>query len=223
MKRLTAMMILMLLPAAAGAQQNAQDAQNYMPQDMPAEKNIAIQDRLPVQPEARTPFLPVYRVGISDKLRVHILKPEEYSSEVMVSPDGTITVPYIGIVYVRERPLEEIQAEVQKRLAEGYLRYPVVSVSLIESRSRKFYVYGEVTNPGEYPLEENMTVLRAVTLAGGFTKFGSSSRVKVLRAKKNAPGYDPIKINIKTLMEGEESSDIPVQPGDIVVVSQGIF
>ena len=60
-------------------------------------------------------------------------------------------------------------------------------------------------------------------MAGGFTKYGSSSRVKVLRPKKGGPGYDNIKINIADLMEGKPEADILIKPGDIVVVSEGVF
>jgi polysaccharide export outer membrane protein len=103
------------------------------------------------------------------------------------------------------------------------MKYPVVSVSLKESRSKKFFVYGEVNKPGTYIMEDNMSVLRAISIAGGFTKFGSSSNVKVLRPKKNAGGYDAIKVNIKAIMAGDAKVDIPLGPDDIVVVSEGVF
>ena len=99
----------------------------------------------------------------------------------------------------------------------------VVSVFLEYSMSRKFYVYGEVNKPGTYPLEENATVLKAISMAGGFSKFGSSSRVKVLRERKDKPGYVPIKVNINDIMQGKAEEDILLLPGDIVVVSEGVF
>ncbi len=60
-------------------------------------------------------------------------------------------------------------------------------------------------------------------MAGGFTKFGSSSKVKVLRAKENAAGYDTIKVDIKGLMNGDAQEDIVLIANDIIVVSEGIF
>jgi len=84
-------------------------------------------------------------------------------------------------------------------------------------------VYGEVTHPGPYAVEENMTVLRAISMAGGFTKFGSSSRVKVLRPRAQGKGYEPVKINIKDVMDGHSDADAVIKPGDIVVVSEGVF
>ena len=68
-----------------------------------------------------------------------------------------------------------------------------------------------------------MTVLKAISIAGGFTKFGSASRVKVLRPRENKPGYETIKINMKDVMDGNSEADLSIQSGDMVVVSEGMF
>jgi len=164
-----------------------------------------------------------YAVGIDDVLDIAVLQPEKVAVTVTVSPDGAITFPYIGNVSVKGLSLAKVQDDIQSRLADGYMKYPVVTVSLKESRSRKFFVYGEVMRPGTYPIEENMSVLRAISTAGGFSKFGSSSRVKVLRPKKDGSGYETMKININAVMEGNAREDIVLDPGDIVVVSEGVF
>lgn len=164
-----------------------------------------------------------YTVGIDDMLTISILQPDKFATEAVVSPDGSISFPYIGAVKVKGFTLAEIQNRIQTQLADGYMKYPVVMVSLRESRSRKFFVYGEVIRPGTYSIEENTTVLRAISMAGGFSKFGSSSRVKILRSKKNEPGYEKIKVNVKAVMNGDSNVDIILQAGDIVVVSEGIF
>lgn len=163
-----------------------------------------------------------YAVGVEDVLEIAVLQPEKLSTVNVVSPDGTITFPYIGTVQVRGRTLGAVQDIIQTRLSDGFMRYPVVSVSLRESHSRKFNVYGEVARPGTFPLEENATVLKGISIAGGLTKYGSSSRVKVLRPKKDG-GYDNIKINIKAVMDGDATADIKIEPGDTIVVEEGVF
>jgi polysaccharide biosynthesis/export protein len=160
---------------------------------------------------------------VDDIVAVNILQPEPLSTTVSVSPDGSITVPYIGSVVVKGQTIVQVQETVRKRLADGYMKYPVVSVTLQQSRSRRYFLYGEVVKPGTYPLDESTTVLRAISMAGGFTKFGSSSRVKVLRPRKGQAGYETIKVNIKALMDGSAQEDIPLQNEDIVVVSEGVF
>ena len=164
-----------------------------------------------------------YTVGIDDILEISVLQPDQLLRVVNVAPDGNITFPYIGTVKVKDLTIAEIKTKVQDALADGYMKYPVVVVSLQESRSRRFFVYGEVMKPGTYAIAENTSVLRAISMAGGFSKFGSSSRVKVLRAKEEGAGYETLKIDIKKVMNGSSDDDILLKAGDMVVVSEGVF
>lgn len=164
-----------------------------------------------------------YKVGPDDILNIHVLRPDDFELEVTVTQDGYISFPYLGSVLVKDKSLDEIQSALEKGLSEGYLRYPVISVVMKESRSKRFFVYGEVTTPGAYPLDQNMTVFKALSVAGGFTKFGSSSKVKILRPKKDGPGYELIKVDVKDIMNGATNADILLNPGDVVVVSEGVF
>lgn len=166
---------------------------------------------------------PGYAVGVDDALEISVLQPEKFLITVTVAPDGLITFPYIGAVLAKDRTLPEIQEEIQNRLADGYMRYPVVSVSLKESRSKKFFVYGEVARPGTYLLDEYTTVFKAISMSGGFSKYGSASRVKVLRPGAENTGMEVIKVNINAVMEGSSKEDVQLRPGDTVVVSEGIF
>jgi polysaccharide biosynthesis/export protein len=163
-----------------------------------------------------------YVVGVDDVMDISVLQPEKLFTSVVVSPDGSITFPYIGSVTVKGQTLSQVQQTIQDKLADGYMKYPVVSVSLKESRSRKFFVYGEVMKPGTYYINENVTVLRAITMAGGFSKWGSS-KVKILRPNKGKPGYTTVKVNIKAVMDGDAIEDILLESEDIIVVTQGIF
>jgi polysaccharide biosynthesis/export protein len=167
--------------------------------------------------------LPKYTVGVDDVLKINILQPEQFETEVTVSPDGSITFPYIDMLFVKGMSLPEIQSQIREKLADGYMNYPVVLVSLKESRSRKFFVYGEVIKPGSYSIQNNTTILQAISMAGGFTKFGASGRIKVLRPKDETEGYSTIKINFNALIKGEPEADIIIKPGDMVVVSAGVF
>jgi polysaccharide export outer membrane protein len=164
-----------------------------------------------------------YVVGVNDLLEISILQPERIVNTATVSPSGDISVPYIGSVKVKGKTVTQIQQNIQYRLANGYLKFPVVTVSLVESRSRKFTISGEVNTPGSYALEENTTVLKSISIAGGFTRFGSSSKVKVLRPRKDRPGYISIKVDIQAVMDGDARADIVLEPGDIVVVSESLF
>ena len=164
-----------------------------------------------------------YTVGADDALQIQVIQPEQIAINTTVSPDGFISFPYIGNVEVKDKTLTHIQHEIEQRLSDGYMKYPIVAVTLQKSNSRKFYVYGEVNHPGAYPLEENITIIGAISMAGGFTKYGSSNRVKVLKPLEDKSGYETLKVNIAKAMEGNSKEDIGLNNGDIVVVSEGIF
>lgn len=164
-----------------------------------------------------------YAVGIDDVLEISVLAPERISTTSLVAPDGSINLPYIGNLTVRGLSLGQIQALAEEKLSEGYMKYPVVSVALKDIRSKKFFVYGEVVKPGPYVLDDGTTVLRAISEAGGFSKFGSASRVKILRPKDDGRGYDVKKINMAAVMSGNSSLDTVILPGDVIVVSEGLF
>lgn len=186
----------------------------------PADKAASWEDATSKTEPAKTGE---YRVGVGDILEISVLQPEPITNLSPVASDGTITFPYIGNVSVKGMLLGDVQNDIQARLADGYMKYPVVSVTLKESRSRKFFVYGEVMRPGTFPLEDNTTVLKAISIAGGITKFGSTSRVKILRPYKDKPGYESIKVNMGAAMKGSADSDVVIQPEDIVVVTEGLF
>jgi protein involved in polysaccharide export with SLBB domain len=164
-----------------------------------------------------------YIIGSDDILTISVLQPDQMINDATVSPDGNISVSYIGNVIVKGRTLAEVQKEIQTRLGDGYMKYPTVVVALKTSNSRRFFVYGEVTHPGPYPLEENTTVLRAISMAEGFTRFGSASRVKILKARKKGTGYMMVPLNINAIMNGDCNADLVLESGDIVVVSEGVF
>src|SRR6185503_10840942 len=94
-----------------------------------------------------------YPIGIDDVLEISIIQPDKMTHMVRVSPDGFISFPFIGSVQVRGLTLSQVQERIENELENGYLKYPIVYVSLVESRSRKFFVYGEVQKPGTFPLE----------------------------------------------------------------------
>ncbi len=196
----------------------------------PGLPEVTEEAEIPVAPPGSVPcFDPSdpslgYTIGVDDVLEISVLKPEPpFVNIVTVTPDGTINFPYIGNVTVKGRSIPQVQEDITLRLGNGYMRYPIVAVALKESNSRKFYVYGEVVKPGSYSMEDNMTILRAVSMAGGFSKFGSSGGVKVLRPRREGVGYEAIKVNMKAIMEGSTSDDIILKQGDIVVVSEGVF
>ena len=161
-----------------------------------------------------------YVVNADDILNISVLQPDQLSNDFTVSPDGSITFPYIGNVDVKGATLIEVQDKIQKGLSD-YMKYPVVAVSLKESHSRIFYVYGEVNRPGSYPVQDNLTVMRAISMAGGFTRIASYN-AKILRASNAGVDNEIIDLNLNDVMTGK-AKDIKVEPGDMITASKSIF
>ncbi len=170
--------------------------------------------------EAQISETDLYEIGINDVLDIKVLDHSDLRVLTAVSADGTITFPYIGIVYIKGMNLSEIEEEITKRLSEGYVKYPVVTVSLIKSLSKKIFVYGEINKRGEILFEENMTVVNALSIAGGIRADGLYGKVKVRRKQEGNPGYKDIEIDLKGTIEGSAIKDMLLQPDDIVIVER---
>jgi polysaccharide export outer membrane protein len=170
--------------------------------------------------KAQTSGSEFYKVGVNDVLEIRVLDFKDLTTVVTVTLDGTINFPYIGTVNVKDMKLSEIEAEITRRLSDGYIKSPNVSVSLVRSLSKKIVIYGEANREGELPFQEGMTLLNAISGSGGISKEGQSGKLKVRRKQKNKPDYKDIEIDLKSVIEGKPGSDIPLQPDDIVIVER---
>ncbi len=159
-----------------------------------------------------------YRVSINDVISIIVIDRPDLKTVTTVAIDGSITFPYVGTLSVKGLKLSEIKNKITNKLNK-YIKYPVISVSLVNPRSRNFFVYGEVVKPGEYMLGKEMTVVKAISVAGGLRPGGLYGKVKIRRVRKGKPGYRDIKINLKSTIEGT-TRDTLLQPDDIVIVER---
>jgi len=122
-----------------------------------------------------------YVIGPADVLQVSVWKNPELSlPAVPVRPDGRISVPLANDVQAAGLTTEELKKVLEERLGD-YVTAPEVTVVVTQINSRKVYVLGEVTRPGPVPLQQDMRVLDALSVAGGFNQFADKERVKVIR------------------------------------------
>jgi len=103
----------------------------------------------------------------------------------------------------------ELEVLLTKRLLDGYLKKPKVTVSVIEYRP--FYVHGEVKKPGGYPYTNNMTVEKAIVVAGGLTERASKGKISILRESEPQKMLKSVGLNVA------------VRPGDIITVGESFF
>jgi len=154
-------------------------------------------------------------IGPEDVLDIVVWKDTQLSKVTTVRPDGKISLPLIGDIQAAGFMPLALQNEIAKRLSE-FKQSPEVSVIVQQVNSYNIYVLGEVTHPGKYPLNTTLTVLQAISLAGGFTNFASQN-INVLRMEgRNQQRI--IKLRYKDLVsEGGITKNIILRPGDTVI------
>jgi len=158
-----------------------------------------------------------YRIGSGDILNISTWKEEDFTlDQVLVRIDGKISFPLLGDVQASGMTPLQIKEEIETKLKD-FVNDPIVTVTVAVPGSQKFYILGEVTNTGEYPIVKNLTVLQAFALAGGFTEWASKKEIILLRT---VDGKDKIlRVNYKNIVKGDDlSQNIKIKANDTIIV-----
>jgi polysaccharide export outer membrane protein len=167
-------------------------------------------------PKAETEPKVDYVVGEGDAIHVDVWQEPEVSQTVVVRPDGIISLPLINELKVGGMTPLQIQGLVAEKL-KGFVNQPKVTVTVTEVRSRRAFITGEVTRPGEFPLNTQLTVLQLIAQAGGFTPFAKTENVMIVRVVNGKELR--LKFKYKEVLHGKNTEqNIALQPGDTVVV-----
>jgi polysaccharide biosynthesis/export protein len=157
-----------------------------------------------------------YVIGAQDVLDINVWKDPEISRVVPVRPDGKISLPLLNDVQAAGLNPAQLAAQITERLKK-YETNPQVTVIVTTINSQRVYILGEVTRPGAFPLLPNMTVLQALSSAGGFTQFAKEKNIYVLRTEDGKQVKHPF--NYKEVIGGKKSEqDIVLKAGDTIVV-----
>lgn len=143
-----------------------------------------------------------YLLGVGDTIKINVFEEPDMSFEVTIDNAGVFTYPYLDEIVIRGKTTAELEQTLLNGLRGRVLVNPNITVSVIDYRP--FSIGGEVKNPGNYPYEPNLTVQKAINLAGGVTEWSNGKRFKIEREKP--------------LDDGELNADTPVNPGDVVTV-----
>ena len=158
-----------------------------------------------------------YQIGVGDLLEITTWKEPDFSREnVLVRSDGKISFPLVNDFPAAGLSPMELKFNLEKAL-KAYVEHPVVTVTVTNPGSQKFYILGEVMRTGEYPLIKQLTVLQAFALAGGFTEWASKKEIILLR---HEGGQDKIyRINYKEITKGEDfSQNLKLKADDTIIV-----
>jgi polysaccharide export outer membrane protein len=178
---------------------------------------LAIAAALPLagclRPPYRTEYLEApagpYTLASGDRLRIIVFGQDNLSNIYAVDGAGRIAMPLIGAVPVAGQPTVEVEHAIAARLRNGFIREPKVTVEI--DAYRPFFILGEVTNSGQFPFVNGMTVQTAVAIAGGFTPRAARDYAEVTRQVGD------------TLVGGVVPIVFPVRPGDTIVIKERWF
>lgn len=162
-----------------------------------------------------------FLIGPEDVLVVTVWRNQDLSKEVIVRPDGKISLPLIGDVVAAGFTAQALSKHIADALAE-FMSTPTVSVQVKEINSYHVFVVGEVTKPGKYVLKSFASVVQGISYAGGFTTFASRNNVHVLRMVKNGQGETKqvmIPVPYQDIVLGRNlEANFILKAGDVIVV-----
>jgi polysaccharide biosynthesis/export protein len=180
------------------------------------------------QPENASPPAPpveqnAYQIGPGDTLNVFVWGQEDLSDSVPVRPDGQISTPLVEDMVAVGKTPTQLARDIEQVLSE-FIRAPKVTVvveGFVGTFGAQIRVLGEVVRPGPVPYRERMTLLDVMLEAGGLTEFAGGRRGRLLRTVNGK--QEEQRLRLDRLLNGDLGENMPVQPGDIVVIPQAVF
>jgi polysaccharide biosynthesis/export protein len=159
---------------------------------------------------------PGYVLGTDDVLTIVFWRDKDMSAEVVVRPDGRITLPLVNDVQAAGLTPEQLRERVTAE-AGKYVENPSVTVVVKQINSLRVYITGQVAKPGVYPLTAPTTVLQLISLAGGLHEFAKSKDIVITRTEGGTPQL--LRFNYRDVLKGKNlKQNIELKPGDTVLV-----
>ncbi len=159
-------------------------------------------------------------IGRMDNVEIRVFREDDLTTRGQLSGDGTISMPLIGSVRLEGLTTDQAATAITRKLADGYLVKPEVSVS-IEARIRKTVtILGQAQRPGvfELPAHRQLTVVEAIGMAGGMTRIANGKKISL---KRGSDGKIQI-VNLAEITKGQ-GKDIPLRDGDVITIPESLF
>ncbi len=165
-----------------------------------------------------------YTLQPSDLIQVQVFQEDDLTREVRVSQESTITLPLIGTLSVKGMSVRQLEQTVRDLYGKDYLVNPNVTIVVKTYSVRTVDVQGQVGKPGavEFPQEKGMTLLGAITRAGGFTRLADKSKVMLTRRMPDGH-LETYKIDATEIIQGKSQNLWPLQGDDSIYVQERIL
>ena len=167
----------------------------------------------------------LYRIGPGDGLYIFVWENRDLSTSVTVRPDGRVSFPLVNDVVAAGKTPTQLSRDIQGRLAK-YVKDPVVTVmvnNFVGEYSEQIRIVGEATKPAAIPYRNGMTVLDAMITVGGLTQYADGDRSTLVRAVGRGTKETYGLALDKLLKDGDISVNVPLKPGDIIIIPQTFF
>ncbi len=166
--------------------------------------------------QGASPVEKEYLIGIGDVLEISVWHEPDISKVVFVRLDGRISLPLVGDVFAQGLSPQALSQIISKNVGK-FIADPSVTVTLKESRSRIYYVLGQITRPGEYSLNYPISIVQGIARAGGFAEWAKKDKVIVVR--KQAGKETIIHFNYDKFIDGKDPGmNLSLNPGDTLIV-----
>ena len=181
-----------------------------------AENEIAVQELIMSDKEMISP--PPVVLGAGDKIKFSVWRHDDLQRNAQIDPSGNISLPLVGSIKASGLTLPQLKEKIVIQLSK-YFVDPQVDVSLEQLTSHNVYVLGEVTSPGAFVLDRNISALEAISKAEGFTEDANQEAVLLVRAKGGRAEVVALNLNIREMAkEGTAIQDIYMRNKDILYV-----
>ena len=159
---------------------------------------------------------PAYHIQPGDVLHVSVWKEQDLQAEVLVRPDGAFSFPLAGDVDTRGQSVEDLRAELTKRL-KRYIPDPVVTIAVRQIVGNRIFVLGQVNRPGDFQFSRPVDVMQALSMAGGTTSFAALNDIVILR--RAGGKLQSIRFHYADVARGKDlAQNILLSSGDTIVV-----
>jgi polysaccharide biosynthesis/export protein len=155
-----------------------------------------------------------YIIGPEDVLLIYVWREEAFTKTLPVRTDGKISLPLLDDIQAAGLTSLQLKEALTDKLKD-FVESPIVTVTVMEANSFKVYVSGEVKQPGVQRIRSEITLVKLIIMAGGFTEWANQKKILIITKEKGAEKR--ITANYKKIVEGEEP-DIVIKRGDTVIV-----
>lgn len=180
-----------------------------------------------------------YRLGPEDEIEIRVWDHDDLTRKTRIAMNGSISFPFVGDIKAGGLTVGELQKDIEHRLGPNYIIDPHVNITVTDYKSQKFFVVGNVQKPGTYPLTKNISVIEAISLAGGVTtgtggKPVSSAVAIIVRARPNTkmdqprlpnqiPPEEKITVSLAAALAGDPKQNLEIKNGDTIYVPSLAF